>query len=120
MFFFVPNPWLSFFEIQGHERFPGFALFGLVPVVLAIISMFAATGRFSTRIGLTLCLPLFGYATYLLTWLTGVNSAEELMGFWLLLLPSVLVYLGGVAIAALLFGIAKRITKATPEQPPAR
>jgi hypothetical protein len=101
IFFFAPNPWVSFFEIQGHERLPRVVFFGL-PVVLAAISIFALIGSLPAKIALALCMPLFSLAIFVFMWTTGVYGGEDLMLWGLMLLLSTLLYIGGVSAAALI------------------
>lgn len=109
VFFFVPNPVLSFLNIQQLQtRLPNLVLFVLVPLVLSAVCMFAAAGALSTRMTLTLCVPLWGAATCLALWLSGVYSDEALLGAWLYGLPPILAYVVGLVIAALLLRRGKR------------
>jgi hypothetical protein len=119
VFFFVPNPWLSFLRIQGTERLPAYVLFGVIPPVLALIAMFASTGRFSTRLGLVTCVPLFGFAVYLLTSFIGVYSDEGLTGYWLMLPFSLAAYFLGATVAAAIYWLAKRPKQMPSQHPPA-
>jgi len=91
---------MSILEVRGIERLPNYVLLGLVPVSLALIVMFTSKGRLSTRIGLIACVPLFGFAIYLLTSAIGAYSDEGLIGYWLALPFSVAAYLTGAAVAA--------------------
>lgn len=107
-YFFVPNPWMSVLAVEGIERVHKYVLLGVVPVTLAVIVMFASKGTLLTRIGLIACVPLFGFAIYLLTSAIGVYSDEGLIGYWLALPFSVAAYLIGAAVAAGIYWTNKR------------
>jgi hypothetical protein len=121
MFFYVSNPLLSVLDIRGHEQIPRFVFLGLVPVVLACVVMFTTKGRFVTRAGLTLCVPILGLAVYFVALLIGAKSKEGLIGYWLVLPLSLGVYLLGVAIATAIDSAFNRDSNViSDDQPPAR
>jgi hypothetical protein len=101
LFFFVPNPLLHMFNVQGlAERVNSLVLFGVLPLALAAISMFTTTGRVSTRIVVSLLVPVLGVATCLLLWVTGTyTSSEDFTGAWLYSLLPVVAYIVGIVVA---------------------
>ena len=101
-FFFVPNPLLSFLNVQQLQaRLPNIVLFVLIPLALSLAFMFAAAGTLSARMILTLCVPVLGAASCLALWATGVYSDESLLGAWFYALPPILAYVVGIVIATL-------------------
>ena len=103
VFFFIPNPVLSFLNVQQLQaRLPNVVLFVLVPLTLALVSMFAMAGALLGRIALTLCVPIFGVAACLALWAVGVYSDESLLGAWLLTLPPMAAYVVGIVIGILI------------------
>jgi len=118
IFLFAPNPWLSFLNVQGHERLSAFPWLALAPAALAVISMLATTGTLLTRIALTLCVPLLSYASHLLLWLTGIYVGEQLLGGWMLMFLPIPSYLIGLAAAAFLVWRSRNGRERMQQQPP--
>jgi hypothetical protein len=122
VFFFVPNPLLNVLNVQGLEyRLGSLGLFVLVPIALAIVSMFLTTGVVSARLALTLLVPVLGAATCWLLWLFSVYlSTEELLGAWLYCLTPIVPYIVGVLVATLLLRRSKKDSESVLPQPPIR
>ncbi len=103
VFFFIPNPLLNFLNVQQLQvRLPNVILFAVVPIVLALVSMFGTAGTLSARIVLTLSVPVLGVAACLAFWASSIYSDESLLGAWLYALPPIAAYVVGVVIAILM------------------
>jgi hypothetical protein len=81
-YFFVPNGFFSFLNIQGNERLPTFVLFAAIPAALGIVLALALKRERMTTASVTLGVPVFGIAASLTLWLTGYYSSESLLGAW--------------------------------------
>jgi hypothetical protein len=97
-FFFVPNELFSFLRIQGNERLPTVALFGIIPVIVGIALCLMLGRRHTTTALITIGLPLLGIAASVVLWLAGYYSSESLLGAWFYCLSPIPAYALGVLV----------------------
>ncbi|HZM33794.1 MAG TPA: hypothetical protein VFC18_04800 [Burkholderiales bacterium] len=100
-FFFVPNGFISFLDVQGNERLPTIVLFGVIPVSLGLLlSLVLKSGR-GAAVLIAGAVPMFGIAAILALWASGYYSSEGLLGAWGYCLVPIPAYALGVVIGLL-------------------